>query len=309
MTKEPGMTKEFVQLQWDARLQSACRELFQRAKSEDIREAGDITSLATLPDNPLGEVVFRIRQPGIIAGISSLPLAAAAYDPELSVELKVQDGQAVEAQQELAIARGPAISLLAMERPALNLLCRLTGIATLTHEWVQRVSDFPCRIYDTRKTVPGLRLLEKYAVRCGGGYNHRSDLSEAILIKDNHLALAGTKQTPLPPDEAVRRARHYWAEKGLDPATIIEIEVDTWEQFESAISQQPDIILLDNMTPELLSRAVVRRNELAPNVQLEASGGVTRSSLPAIAATGIDRVSIGALTHSATQLDIGLDWH
>lgn len=308
MRKEPGISKEFVQLKWDDSLKSACRELFERAKKEDIRDAGDITSLATLPDNPLGEVVFRIRQPGVVAGISSLPIAAALYDPDLSVDLKVSDGETVEAQQELAVARGPAISLLAMERPALNLLCRLTGIATLTRDWVQLVSDSHCRIYDTRKTVPGLRLLEKYAVRCGGGFNHRSDLSEAILIKDNHLALAGTADTPLSPDEAVRRARDYVAQAGLNPATIIEIEVDNWEQFESAISQKPDIILLDNMPADQLARAVEHRMRVAPDVQLEASGGITRQTLPAIAQTGVDRVSIGALTHSATQLDIGLDW-
>lgn len=308
MQKEPGMPKEFVQLQWDESLKSACRELFKQAKNEDIREAGDITSLAILPDNPPGEVVFRIREAGVIAGISSLPIAANLYDPALSVELKVKDGESVDAQQELAIARGPAISLLAMERPALNLICRLTGIATLTRDWAQLVSDSPCRIYDTRKTVPGLRLLEKYAVRCGGGFNHRSDLSEAILIKDNHLALAGTANTPLSPDEAVLRARHYVTRAGVPAATMIEIEVDTWDQFESAISQKPDIILLDNMPADQLARAVDYRNRVAPDVQLEASGGITRQTLPAIAKTGIDRVSIGALTHSATQLDIGLDW-
>ena len=302
------MTKEFVQLDWNETLRAACQHVLEAAKQEDLQERGDITSLATLPGKPDGEVVFRIRESGVVAGIGCLPIAAALYDPELSLDIQVTDGQQVAAGEALAAVRGPAISLLAMERPALNLLCRLSGIATLTRQWTDQIAASPCRIYDTRKTVPGLRLLEKYAVRCGGGFNHRSDLSEAFLIKDNHLALAGGSQGPLPPAEAVRRAKTYMAEQHFPDTTLIEIEVDTWNQFESAISETPDIILLDNMPSELLARAVEHRNRVAPGVELEASGGITLAKLPAIAKTGVDRVSVGALTHSATQVDIGLDW-
>ena len=302
------MTKEFVQLDWNETLRATCHQVFEAAKQEDLRERGDITSLATLPEKPNGEVVFRIRESGVIAGIECLQIAAALYDPELSLEIHVTDGQQVTAGESLAVVRGAAVSLLAMERPALNLLCRLSGIATLTRQWTDQIAGSPCRIYDTRKTVPGLRLLEKYAVRCGGGFNHRSDLSQAFLIKDNHLALAGGSKGPLPPAEAVCRAKTYMAEHHFPETTLIEIEVDTWIQFESAISEKPDIILLDNMPAELLARAVEYRNRIAPGVELEASGGITLAKLPAVAKTGIDRISVGALTHSATQVDIGLDW-
>jgi nicotinate-nucleotide pyrophosphorylase (carboxylating) len=192
-------------------------------------------------------------------------------------------------------------SILSGERTALNFLQRLSGIATLTRRFVAVVADLPCKILDTRKTTPGWRLLEKYAVRCGGGNNHRMGLSDAILIKDNHLAAIGPQPDAVA--HAVKRARAKYA-NGFP----VEVEVDDVKQFDVAIASGPDIILLDNMALDQMREAVRRRNELAPGIVLEASGGVSLSTVRAIAETGVDRISVGALTHSAVALDIALDY-
>jgi nicotinate-nucleotide pyrophosphorylase (carboxylating) len=233
--------------------------------------------------------------------LSGLPAAAIVFelvDPDLSFTAVGHEGQAVTPGAVLASVRGRMRSILAGERTALNFVQRLSGIASLTRCYVDAVAGLPCRILDTRKTTPGWRLLEKYAVRCGGGHNHRMGLHDAILIKDNHLAALGA-----PLAEAVRRAR------AAHGSTIpLEIEVDTLEQLEEALAARPDIVLLDNMPAEVMRRAVERRNAVAPGVLLEASGGVTLATLRGIAETGVDRISIGALTHSAVALDIGLDY-
>jgi nicotinate-nucleotide pyrophosphorylase (carboxylating) len=203
--------------------------------------------------------------------------------------------------------------MLTCERPMLNLLGRLSGIATLAKEYIRRVEGTGARIYDTRKTTPGWRRLEKYAVRSGGGCNHRTGLFDGILIKDNHLALAADKN--LTPAEAVRRARDFIGQMtpenfpGLDAANlIVEVEVDRLELLEDVLAAGPDIVLLDNMSTDQLTAAVARRNSLTPNIELEASGGVTLETVRSIALTGVERISVGALTHSACALDVALDW-
>jgi nicotinate-nucleotide pyrophosphorylase (carboxylating) len=199
--------------------------------------------------------------------------------------------------------------MLTCERPLLNLIGRLCGIATLTREYVRRVEGTAARIYDTRKTTLGWRRLEKYAVHCGGGRNHRTGLFDAILIKDNHLALSAEKN--LSPAGAVQAARNFLAQLDAQYVTkdmLVEVEIDSLDQLDAVLAAAPDIVLLDNMSTEKLRAAVTRRNELAPQIELEASGGVTLETVGEIALTGVERISIGALTHSATSLDLGLDW-
>jgi nicotinate-nucleotide pyrophosphorylase (carboxylating) len=204
--------------------------------------------------------------------------------------------------------------MLTAERPMLNFVGHLCGIATLTKRFVDAIADTKARIYDTRKTTPGWRRLEKYAVRQGGGHNHRTGLFDAILIKDNHLALGGEMvgQSHFTPVEAVRQARQFLAENFPegDPRRqmIVEVEVDSLVQLEQVLTGRPDIVLLDNMSTDLLRQAVALRDAEAPDVQLEASGGVSLETVAGIAATGVDRISAGALTHSAVWFDVALDW-
>ena len=238
----------------------------------------------------------------------------AAIDAKLTWSPETHDGQTIEQGNRIGVIDGPVHGLLAAERLMLNFLGRLSGIATLTRQYVDAVAGSGVRIFDTRKTTPGWRRLEKYAVRCGGGWNHRLGLFEAILIKDNHLALGATSVAQTlryTPAQAVLRARKYIAEhagKG-DPSTmIVEVEVDNLEQLEEVLLAGPDIILLDNMSCEQLCKAVACRDNINPAVELEASGGVTLATVRSIAETGIERISIGALTHSAPVLDFGMDW-
>jgi nicotinate-nucleotide pyrophosphorylase (carboxylating) len=210
----------------------------------------------------------------------------------------------------LAELAGSARDILTCERPLLNLLGRLSGIATLTRLYVELIADTKARIFDTRKTTLGWRRLEKYAVRCGGGRNHRSGLYDGILIKDNHLALAA--EQGLTPADAVRHAREFAGRAtadGLAPTLIIEIEVGNLADLDGVLAAEPDIVLLDNMRPDQLRQAVACRNQVAPPVELEASGGVTLESVREIALTGVERISVGRLTHAAPTLDLALDWH
>ena len=232
-------------------------------------------------------------------------------DRDATWRAAVEDGRQVAAGTHLATIRGRARTLLAAERPLLNFIGRLSGVATLTAQFVAAVAGTRARIYDTRKTTPGWRRLEKYAVGCGGGRNHRTGLFDAILIKDNHLALgrqAGAKFTVA---EAVRRAREFrdaGASGERRTEMLIEIEVDSLSQLAEALPAGPDIVLVDNMSPGELVEAVACRDALAPVVELEASGGVNLSTVRAIAETGVERISAGALTHSAVALDVALDW-
>jgi nicotinate-nucleotide pyrophosphorylase (carboxylating) len=234
-------------------------------------------------------------------------------DTQMRWEATVAEGARVSAGETLATLEGPARSLLTSERILLNLIGHLSGIATLTRKYVDAVSHTRARIYDTRKTTPGWRRLEKYAVRLGGGHNHRTGLFDAILIKDNHLALgaAATGAAHLDAAQSVKRAREMAESMAAGqpaPQLIVEVEVDTLEQLAAVLVAGPDLVLLDNMALDVLRRAVALRDKTAPEIELEASGGVDLSNVGAIAETGVERISVGALTHSAGALDVGLDW-
>jgi nicotinate-nucleotide pyrophosphorylase (carboxylating) len=263
------------------------------ALAEDLGRAGDVTAQATIAADARFSAVFAARKPGVVAGLACVRLAIAELDPSAEVRLLATDGDAVSAGGQLAWVEGNARALLAAERTALNLLGRLSGIATLTRAYVDAVAGAEARIVDTRKTTPGLRALEKYAVRCGGGLNHRFGLDDAILIKDNHVAACGSV------GEAVRRAK-----AAAGHLMKIEVEVDSLAQLDEALAEMPDVIMLDNFSLDDLRKAVLKT---AGRLVLEASGGITLETVRAVAETGVDVISVGALTHSAGVLDIGLD--
>jgi nicotinate-nucleotide pyrophosphorylase (carboxylating) len=270
-------------------------EALVTAALEEDRAFADLTTLATVPEGTRARGAIVARADGVIAG---LPLAIAAFrrlDPAVALRPIVRDGTRVRCGSPILELEGPARALLSAERVALNFLQRLSGIATLTARYVEAVRGTGVQILDTRKTTPTLRALEKYAVRCGGGVNHRADLAAAVLIKDNHLAAVGGD---IP--RAVRGAR------ALAPAgTVIEVECDTIEQVARAVEAGADMILLDNMPPEMLREAV---SLVAGRAKTEASGGITLERIRAVAETGVDYISVGALTHSAPALDLALDF-
>jgi nicotinate-nucleotide pyrophosphorylase (carboxylating) len=279
---------------------AACRQLVDLALAEDLGNAGDVTSLAVIPVDLEGQAAFTVRADGTLAGLPAAALVAAAVDARVDYQALTADGAKVTRGTPVARIAGRMRSILAIERTALNFLQRLSGVATLTAKYVEAITGLPARILDTRKTTPGWRLLEKYAVRCGGGHNHRLGLHDGLLIKDNHLAaMAGHASIAA----AAKTARDYW--HGQFP---VEVEVDTLDQLRQVLQVRPDMVLLDNMTPAQMRDAVQLRNVLAPSVQLEASGGVTLATVRTIAETGVDRISVGALTHSAVALDIALDY-
>jgi len=277
-------------------------QLIDAAKAEDLGEAGDITTELTIDAERTARATVRSRTDGVLAGAVLLGLIAKRYDERLAVRDVCPDGSRIKADQTLAVIEGPLRSLLAAERVMLNFLTPLSGIATLTGAYVAKVAKTETRIYDTRKTLPGWRALAKYAVRCGGGCCHRLGLHDAVLIKDNHLAHL--------PAEAWRDHLTHAVEQALqrEPRPrFIEVEVDTLDQLDQVLGTGVDVVLLDNFTVEQLRQAVQRRDERAANVQLEASGGVNLGTVTDLAATGVDRIAVGALTHSAPALDIGLD--
>jgi nicotinate-nucleotide pyrophosphorylase (carboxylating) len=267
--------------------------IVRAALAEDLGRAGDVTAQACIPADARLTAVFATRKPGVIAGLACARLALAELDPTARFEPLVADGAQVEAGDRLARVEANARALLSAERTGLNLLGRLSGIATLTQAYVHAVAGTRARIVDTRKTTPGLRALEKYAVRCGGGVNHRFGLDDAILIKDNHIAACGSV------GEAVRRAKAF-----AGHLMKVEVEVDGLDQLAEALEHGPDVVMLDNFSLDDLREAVRRAHGRAV---LEASGGVNLSTVRAIAETGVDVISVGALTHSASVLDIGLD--
>jgi nicotinate-nucleotide pyrophosphorylase (carboxylating) len=268
-------------------------DVVARALDEDLGAAGDVTTTATIAAGALAAADLVARQDGVVAG---LPVAAYVFETvsqgRLRVELGTVDGARVTAGEVLATIRGPVRDLLTAERTALNLLGHLSGIATLTRRWVDAVEGTGARIRDTRKTLPGLRALQKYAVRCGGGVNHRMSLSDAALVKDNHVAAAGDV------------VRAFQLLRAADPDIELEIEVDTLEQARDVIDAGAQLVLLDNMPPDRMREVVVYAGGRA---KLEASGGLTLPNARTVAATGVDYLSVGALTHSAPVLDIGLD--
>ena len=268
------------------------------ALAEDLGRAGDMTAMACIPENARMKAAFAARKPGVLAGIDCVRLAVLAMDPKASVDLRLRDGDAFDAGAMLAVVEADARAFLSAERTALNLVGRLSGVATLTRTYVEAVAGTKARIADTRKTTPGLRALEKHAVACGGGINHRFGLDDAILIKDNHVAVCGGVA------EAVRRA------KAFAPHLMkVEVEVDGLDQLDAVLAlidegTAPDVIMLDNFSLDDLRAAMAR---VAGRIVLEASGGVDLTTVRGIAETGVDVISVGALTHSAPVLDIGLD--
>jgi nicotinate-nucleotide pyrophosphorylase (carboxylating) len=280
---------------------AACRRLLELALQEDLNDIGDLTSQAVIPEDLQGQAAFVARVHGVCAGLPAAALVFAAVDPRVVLQPAVQDGAPVSPGAVLAVVRGPMRAILTGERTALNFMQHLSGVASRTRTFVAAVAGLPCRILDTRKTAPGWRVLQKYAIRCGGGHNHRMGLYDGILIKDNHLAaLAGAPQ-------AITRAVQA-ARQRAGAGVTVEIEIDGLHQLDEALACRPDIVLLDNMRPDELRAAVTRRNAVAPGVQLEASGGVNLSTVRALAESGVERISVGELTHSAPALDIALDY-
>ena len=267
--------------------------IVRAALAEDLGRAGDVTSQACVPAEARLSVVWAARRPGVLAGLDCARLALAELAPETGFHALARDGDTLSPGQVLARAEAPARAVLAAERTGLNLMGRLSGIATLARAYVEAVAGTGVRITDTRKTTPGLRQLEKYAVRCGGGVNHRFGLDDAILIKDNHVAACGGIRPAL---ERARAAAGHLVK--------VEIEVDGLDQLAEALPLSPDVIMLDNFSLSDLRKAVAMT---AGRVTLEASGGVDLTTVRSIAETGVQVISVGALTHSAPGLDIGLD--
>ena len=267
-------------------------DLIQRAIAEDLAGGVDVTSVATVPADQRSILDLVARADGVVAGA---PVAAAVFEIASAGRVAASftaDGSSVKRGDVLVSAVGPTRDLLLAERTALNLLCHLSGVATLTRTWVDALGSSGTRVRDTRKTTPGMRALEKYAVRCGGGVNHRMSLSDAALVKDNHVVAAGGVAAAF---DAVRRQF---------PGIPVEVEVDSLEQLDEVVAAGADLVLLDNFTPDRMAEAVRR---VAGRAHLEASGGLTLEMAPAVAATGVDFVAVGALTHSAPVLDIGAD--
>ena len=275
--------------------------LIALALAEDLGQAGDLTARATIPESAAGSARFVTRGAGVVAGLPVVAILADRFGLAEGWHATRADGDRIGPGDEVARVAGPMRALLAMERTALNFLQRLGGVATLTARFVEEVRGTRAVILDTRKTTPGWRALEKYAVRCGGGRNHRIGLYDAVLIKDNHLAWLATAPDPI--GRAIASARAQ-----ASAGTVVEVEVDTLDQLDRALACGPDIILVDNLDPDGLAEAVRRRDAVAPGVLLEASGGVTLATVGALARSGVDRISVGALTHSAPALDVGLDF-
>ena len=266
----------------------------RRALAEDLGLAGDITTDATIPDNAMARAVIAARKPGVIAGLDVAEEVFFQIDEDIQFLPTIDDGQKVDAGTAIAEIEGPARGILSGERVALNFLGHMSGVATLTSAYVATIRDTGATIICTRKTAPGLRAFEKYAVRAGGGMNHRFGLHDAVLIKDNHVAAAGGVA------EAVRAAKTR-----AGHMVKIEVEIDRLDQLDAAVDEGADIVMLDNMAPETMREAVRR---VPGHVITEASGGVSLDTVRAIAETGVDLISVGAITHSAPVLDLGLDF-
>jgi nicotinate-nucleotide pyrophosphorylase (carboxylating) len=268
-------------------------EAVRAALKEDLGRAGDITSMATIPDDAKATAVIATRKPGRLAGLALAEAAFAEIDPSVTFKALKRDGDALKPGDGVARIDGPARALLSAERVALNYLCHLSGVASETAKLAALVAHTKARICCTRKTTPGLRAFEKYAVRCGAGSNHRFGLDDAILIKDNHIAVAGGVA------EAIRRARAF-----AGHLVKVEVEVDTLDQLAEAMAEKPDAVLLDNMKPETLKMAVAL---VAGRAITEASGSINPETIAGVAESGVDYISSGWITHSAPSLDLGLD--
>jgi nicotinate-nucleotide pyrophosphorylase (carboxylating) len=264
------------------------------ALDEDLGLGGDITTIATVGADVRSDALLVARRPGVVSGLALAEAAFRELDPGCRIEIDIGDGQSVVADDTIARVSGTGRAILSGERVALNFMGRMCGIATLTRRYVEAIAGTGAKIVDTRKTTPGLRVFEKYAVRCGGGHNHRFGLFDAILIKDNHIVAAGGVA------EAIKAAR-----TAAGHMTKIEVEVDTLDQLEAVMREKVDCVLLDNMRPAELRSAV---KTVGGRFLIEASGGVRLDTVREIALTGVDLISVGALTHSAPVLDLGLDF-
>jgi len=304
---------DFHQSTWDDQTIDDCRQLIALAVREDLSRWHDWTTVALVPPEAQAAAEVVARQDGTVAGLLAAELVCREMNLAACWEPHASDGERVSAGQVLAELRGSARDLLTAERTILNFLGRLSGVATLTQRFVDELTGLSARLYDTRKTTPGWRRLEKYAVRCGGGHNHRTGLFDAMLIKDNHLALgAQLGAQRFSPAQAVLHAQGFIRQMQRETPTIgeplIEIELDRLDEFEAVLAAGPDVVLLDNMPLETLREAVARRNAAGSQTELEASGGVRLETIRAIAGTGVERISCGALTHSAVNFDVALDW-
>ena len=315
------MIRHFYQSSWDQPLVDDVRKLVEAALSEDLAGQQDWTTHCIVPEKATAVAEVVSREDGVFVGgkIAELVRDTGAQSGigDFTIDLLISDGDQISSGQTAMKFAGNARDILSLERTILNFSGRLSGIATKTKQFVELVGGTKAEICDTRKTTPGWRRLEKYAVRCGGGTNHRMGLYDAILIKDNHLAFAYDQDSDWDRvmKQAIENARKVAAAqkpeqtgKDADGKMIVEVEVDSIEQLKFVIDEHPDIVLLDNMTNEQLREAVSIRDKDFPNVALEASGGVNLTTVADIAKTGVDRISIGALTHSAVNFDLGLDW-
>ena len=292
------MTVPFTQIQ-----ENAARTLIKLSLEEDLQQTGDLTCQALIAETDQAEIQIIARQSGILAGSPVIALIFEQIDQRVTCEHHLDDGASLEPGSVIATCSGPLASILIGERTVLNFLTHLCGVASETAKYVRAVEGTKSCILDTRKTLPGWRILEKYAVAAGGGTNHRMGLYDGVLIKDNHLAGWSSRNTHPTIAAAIRQAREsVKGEKG------IEVEVDTLEQLADALQAEPEIVLLDNMPPETMKQAIQMRNEQSPDTQLEASGGINLETVRAAAETGVERISVGALTHSVISLDIGFDW-
>lgn len=272
-------------------------EAVRAALAEDLGRAGDITSNATLPPDAVADAVLASREEGVLAGLKLAEAAFAAMDPEIKFKALAEDGEPIKKGQIIAQIKGNGRAALAAERVALNYLMRMSGIATYTAQFQALIADTNTKICCTRKTVPGHRAFDKYAVKCGGGSNHRFGLDDAILIKDNHIAIAGGVEL------AIERARAY-----AGHLVMVEVEVDTLTQFAEALEAEPDVVLLDNMSLAEFKKAVVmNKKHNGGKIRLEASGNINIDTVKAIAQTGVDYISTSKITMAAPTLDLGLD--
>ncbi|MGB7335956.1 MAG: carboxylating nicotinate-nucleotide diphosphorylase [Salaquimonas sp.] len=272
-------------------------EAVRSALLEDLGRAGDITSNATIPVAAKAKAVLATREAGILSGLELAEAAFRAIDPTLKFKVLAKDGERIKAKQKVARIEGNARAILAGERVALNYLMRMSGIATYTAQFQDLINHTSARICDTRKTIPGHRAFDKYAVKCGGGSNHRFGLDDAILIKDNHIAVSGGVGL------AIKRAKAY-----AGHLVKVEVEVDTLTQFKQALKAEPDVVLLDNMTPKQLAEAVaINQKDNGGRIKLEASGNVNISTVKSVAESGVDYISTSKITMAAPTLDLGLD--
>ena len=304
------MVRDYPTITWDEDLQDDCRQLIQLAIREDLENQVDWTTVALVDDEARATAQIRSRAAGILAGLGTVDLILEVTRADVEFSPQAADGGRLAPGQTVGTLHGNARDLLTLERTLLNFLGHLSGIATLTARFLEQVEGTGVPVYDTRKTTPGWRRLEKYAVQVAGGHNHRVGLYAGVMIKDNHLAFWSAQQATLP--AAVQEVQKLLASAAVvgpdGEPLLVEVEVDSMDQLRAVLPAAPDIVLLDNMSLEDLREAVVLRDQQRAEVQLEASGGVHLQTIRAIAETGVDRISVGALTHSAVNHDLGLDW-